>query len=971
MIDVSRTLSIDDFWRWHRATQSRKIRDRYNSLLQLAHEHQVDVTEAMAILGFDSLADFAIGCPRFSLRCGLNELSELGAGCTLYFYYLRFMMLVLLLFSILNLPVLLEYGSGESNLHLWSDPTEWPQGWRKSCQEMKEQRTSEVHRGDREATLIPMSWMSQLSPGNLGPEGGTSAIIPCIVVLGPCLLAVCIFLQYTWTEYINKALSTNTPHPNDFAVLVHGLPPSVKEERSVKKWFRENAIPGRNDVEVASVVFGWDISSFKDSTKMKHLRQSTGEAIKQRQDLSACLENDSVSLGFELKSSEMAVVVFRKHTDQMACLENWQGSDRWWSVFTCSAKSPFFLDDANTPCSLTISRAPDPTDIKWENAGKSLGQRIFRKALTRCTMLLLLGVSYILVLLLTRTSQRNKPNRIEISSAYMGNITVSSMLPRAAIATINALLMLAARWFSVRECHLTATDEAAAMTNSMSVAMVINASVVLWNAQSCAHDWYSVDGLVTQVNWMLAINFCLPPLMFLMDYDLLVNWWMRRRLTRDKLDELNRELDKHRNSEEPAGKEAFREARERVKQWLIYFEPTPLDEPQHYANAEKTFVCCILYMPLVPWAPIVGFFSLIFQYANDKWMLLRYCRRPPVVQNAKAAFYALDRMRFILPCCVPITMTGFLLPSWSQHHRKQLYIALFCSLAMALFLISLPIRSWARKASDLLSKDAYDHDHHDYYEAQYSWPTERKYHKSHLLYRSLDEASNPENLAPREDEEILSPFFETIESYGLMRQPVTPSLGLLSVGCTTSFGKTNTTSNAFSNLPVAKNLVMDTAFESDHATLEPTNHVFTRSLESAGEVPALEGGLVNDAELDLSCAEHVVTTENSHLPSMVGSRGLAMATPAASSVAALEPLHDAITMGPGSAGEMLMVDSKDLARAMLRASSVAAVGPLHDTITTSPGSAGEMPMLEAGLAEVTPSDRACDERDVITDQGGC
>ncbi|CAJ1422472.1 unnamed protein product [Effrenium voratum] len=98
--------------------------------------------------------------------------------------------------------------------------------------------------------------------------------------------------------------------------------------------------------------------------------------------------------------------------------------------------------------------------------------------------------------------------------------------------------MLASRWFGEREVHLTKTGEAAAITFYMTVAMVLNAAVVLWkNISPRPEDWFTASGLVNDMYFMLAVNFIFPPLMFLMDYEFVMNLFCRRRLTEDKLQE--------------------------------------------------------------------------------------------------------------------------------------------------------------------------------------------------------------------------------------------------------------------------------------------------------------------------------------------------------------------------------------------------------------------------------------------------
>ena len=49
-------------------------------------------------------------------------------------------------------------------------------------------------------------------------------------------------------------------------------------------------------------------------------------------------------------------------------------------------------------------------------------------------------------------------------------------------------------------------------------------------------------------------------------------------------------------------------------------------EPKELTGSE------LIYMALMPLSPFIGFFSILFQYVNDKWMLLRYCRRPSVAR---------------------------------------------------------------------------------------------------------------------------------------------------------------------------------------------------------------------------------------------------------------------------------------------------------------------------------------------------
>eukprot|EP00438_Fugacium_kawagutii_P032326 Skav226343 [mRNA] locus=scaffold2980:73115:82318:- [translate_table: standard] len=105
MVDVSRTIKLEDFQRWNRVCHTRKIQDRYQELVKEAQDRKVDVRDILTEHKFNSWAEFADSCGRFPLRCRLKEFSELGSGWVLYFYFLRFMMAVMLVFVIMHLPV--------------------------------------------------------------------------------------------------------------------------------------------------------------------------------------------------------------------------------------------------------------------------------------------------------------------------------------------------------------------------------------------------------------------------------------------------------------------------------------------------------------------------------------------------------------------------------------------------------------------------------------------------------------------------------------------------------------------------------------------------------------------------------------------------------------------------------------------------------------------------------------------------
>eukprot|EP00931_Biecheleriopsis_adriatica_P114905 TRINITY_DN90783_c0_g1_i1.p1 TRINITY_DN90783_c0_g1~~TRINITY_DN90783_c0_g1_i1.p1 ORF type:complete len:954 (+),score=133.20 TRINITY_DN90783_c0_g1_i1:93-2954(+) len=783
MVDVDHDLKLDSFVKLNCSAHTRKTEAKFDELVKEAKDAKVEVTELLKSKDYQDWTEFGASCEPFPLTCGLMELAELGSGQVLYFYFLRFMLAVLLLFTVIQLPALASYAlAGDmETMETWVDPdiacsTPW-RGDDKLLPEMCEQLTEKNQ-------TVTVSWMSRLSPASLGPKGDGSAIVPIFYTIGFWLLSMLLIFMYAFANQIDEQADMGSSSPNDFAVLVEGLPPTVKDESSVKNFFRLNAVEDRGDVEVVKVVIGWDIQEYeRTSEELSKLRKKQ-KKLKDGSSEIASLNSSVKELerkltlhdgGFgELKSSGIAIVVFRKQLDQVLCLDRWEGFiQRWFYcepstggfcsalvAAICSQRKvlPKFEVPGNAGYKIKVSRAPNSSDINWRDVGRSQSEKWCRKALTLGALLLLLIISFVTTWQLTKVSKVKDTPKLEMTTAYVTNMTLQSFLPATAITVINVLMMLAARIFGEREYHFTKTQESASISNYMTVAMLINSAVVLWAISRPPSFWYTAPGLVSDAYAMLAVNFVCPPLMFLMDYEYVYKRFMRPRLTEDKIQKINDTMNKYRGSEEPDDIDALREVHDEVRQWEAYFIPTPMDMPRHYANAEKTFFCCLLFMPLAPLAPLVGFFTLVLQYVNDKWMLLRWCRRPSVMENAAACKQALDRSRYVLPWLLPFLQFFALRPSFNK--AGALNASLACSLLPAVVIVCVPIKTlsaWASCAFRIFGSrvkrgSVSDSTVQDYYEAQYLWPKEGKYHKSHFVYAGLSESDNPEFLTPETGE---------------------------------------------------------------------------------------------------------------------------------------------------------------------------------------------------------------------------
>jgi hypothetical protein len=96
-------------------------------------------------------------------------------------------------------------------------------------------------------------------------------------------------------------------------------------------------------------------------------------------------------------------------------------------------------------------------------------------------------------------------------------------------------------------------------------------------------------------------------------------------------------------------------------------------------------------------------------------------------------------------------MWFFLEPSWQDSDDIITYVILSYAPAVGICVLPLSTIRWifcapcrGRGSARIASTDSKE----DYYQAQYLWPRNQKYHKSHGLYAGIPESKNPEFLDP-------------------------------------------------------------------------------------------------------------------------------------------------------------------------------------------------------------------------------
>ena len=58
------------------------------------------------------------------------------------------------------------------------------------------------------------------------------------------------------------------------------------------------------------------------------------------------------------------------------------------------------------------------------------------------------------------------------------------------------------------------------------------------------------------------------------------------------------------------------------------YAPPDLDLAQRFAGSVKTLALSVLYAPVLPVSPVIGFVGLAFSYVTDRWLALRISQAP-------------------------------------------------------------------------------------------------------------------------------------------------------------------------------------------------------------------------------------------------------------------------------------------------------------------------------------------------------
>jgi len=448
-----------------------------------------------------------------------------------------------------------------------------------------------------------------------------------------------------------------------------------------------------------------------------------GEVRKQVDDVTQKLGQRS--LVDAAASTGAAIVIFKSQATQRAILEHWNflndparkmladldelcfGLLSMLKIFKSGL--PKFRGER-----VSVKRADNPTNIKWENIAVSKFEKAAGAMASWIVMFWILALDYWLAYnaLQWKKEQVDQGNRAATLAI--------SLLIAGFVSFMNFMLGNVAYALAPLEKHATESGSDRAVMRKLVLALVINMCIINLLVNSSEEDWGGTSGLAQQVFSMCLSN-AMAPLVRLVDPMGILR--------------LMRRLKWERTMTEDA---PLSEAD--VEKYYSFYEPTAIELPVIYAKAISTFFLAMIYSPLAPVsAPALCLAAFAAQYLADKVFVTRYARKPYTSTRANNPRAALD-----------LVSNGMLLGSvfaggFIGYSGRDGWATLLVGIAIAcaLFLVYLLPRHYQHRLFRVDLEGAGQAEaaraEASYYDAQLAWPEQDQYHTTYPLYQSNNE----------------------------------------------------------------------------------------------------------------------------------------------------------------------------------------------------------------------------------------
>lgn len=170
-------------------------------------------------------------------------------------------------------------------------------------------------------------------------------------------------------------------------------------------------------------------------------------------------------------------------------------------------------DDDELKSKYVFERAPEPTDVYWENLNVSYWNRVGRVIMTYIATVLLIGICFAIIYGINVAKERAH----DLEGVDSGLLRGLSILCSIIITIVNNALRTVVRQLSIKEQHETYTAYNLSVAFKLTLARFVNTSIVPIIVNVATNRWFVDGGLVSDFFYiMLSISF-LDPILYYFD----------------------------------------------------------------------------------------------------------------------------------------------------------------------------------------------------------------------------------------------------------------------------------------------------------------------------------------------------------------------------------------------------------------------------------------------------------------------
>ena len=324
---------------------------------------------------------------------------------------------------------------------------------------------------------------------------------------------------------------------------------------------------------------------------------------------------------------------------------------------------------------ITVDWAPEPEDIIFANLEYRWVNRFFRSCILYAISILLMGVSFVIVLVLNHIQYKKEADlENDVILKYGLSFAIT-----AVTSGINAIVKILFQNFSELEKMWTYTDKYLSLSVKLTIFTFINSAVIPLLTNFIEFGWESHENLVNNMLTTFLSGSFLAPMMSLSCYDyILYKFWIWFYVTRKYTDE----------------KEPLKEFTQ--EELNTYYERPDMGVSVQYSNLAKQLCMSMLYIPIFPLGIPITLFGIILNYYVEKFKCIYIYKRPEML-NQSICFFYMDYFCLAL-FCYAIGNYVF----YTNTHSNKFYELFNVIFYAVIFVIpyNVFLRKWNSSASD-------------------------------------------------------------------------------------------------------------------------------------------------------------------------------------------------------------------------------------------------------------------------------